>query len=84
MRTFSALPILFLLVGCDSSDQRDMESCRSEALRISSLRDAPYADQIDDYEKSCMTAKGYHFSAVPYDCSRDDPYGNAACYARWN
>jgi hypothetical protein len=60
-----------------------MAHCRGEALRLYSDADRSDADGLDGYQKSCMTAKGYRFSAMPYNCGHGDPYGDAACYVRW-
>jgi len=82
MRAVAALPIFLVLAACDSANENDMAHCRVEAQRSFSDGDRSNADGLEDYEKSCMTAKGYRFSALPYDCGHDDPYGDAACYVR--
>ena len=78
MRAVAALPIFLILAACDSADESDMAHCRAEAQH--SLSDG--GDGLELYEKSCMSAKGYRFSALPYACGHDDPYGDAACYVR--
>jgi hypothetical protein len=82
MRAVAALPIFLLLAACDSANEQDMANCHVEALRSFSDADGGDADGLDNYEKSCMTAKGYRFSALPYDCGHSDPYRDAACYIR--
>ena len=76
MRAVAALPIFLALAACDSANENDMAHCRAEAQRLIS------DDDLDAQVKSCMAAKGYRFSALPYACGHDDPYGDAACYVR--
>jgi hypothetical protein len=77
MRAVAALPIFLVLAACNSADENDMAHCRAEAQR--SISDD---GDLEAQEKSCMAAKGYRFSALPYACGHDDPYGDAACYVR--
>jgi hypothetical protein len=80
MRTVSALPICLVLAACDSSNDRDMAECHQEALRAAPGEYA--SERRDEYQKSCMAVKGYHFSALPFRCGHGDPYQDAECYMR--
>jgi hypothetical protein len=55
-----------------------MQACRQDAAREVSAE----GGKSDEFAKACMVAKGYRFSAVPFDCGQGDQYENAACYTR--
>lgn len=84
MKAISVVPILLLLSGCGPSkeSEADLDVCRKEAARAFPESDAANADSRSDFQKSCMTAKGYRFSAIAYSCGRGDLYADAGCYVR--
>jgi hypothetical protein len=75
---------LFVLVlpvaACTPAGEQEMVACHSEAQRMYPQDTGPYSTQLDSYEKACMAAKGYRFSAARANCGRGDLYEDAACY----
>jgi hypothetical protein len=72
-----ALPV----ASCSPSGEQDMVACHSEAVRMYPQNSGTL---LDSYEKACMAARGYRFSATRADCGRGDLYENAACYRAEN
>jgi hypothetical protein len=79
MKAALALPLLLALAGC-GPDERDITACRQDASHALSAK--ADAMDVDEYLKSCMVDRGYHFTAVMSGCSRGRAYQNAACYVR--
>ncbi|HEY1942087.1 MAG TPA: hypothetical protein VGH40_08200 [Roseiarcus sp.] len=80
MKAIAVAPLLLFLSACGPSKEgtADLAGCREAALR-----DFPGdSDAISEAQKSCMAAKGYHFSSIAYSCGRGDLYSDAACYVR--
>jgi hypothetical protein len=75
-----ALPV----AACSASGEQDMVACHSQALRMYPHNSGPYSTRLDSYEKACMAARGYRFSAASADCGRGDLYEDAACYRAEN
>jgi hypothetical protein len=84
MRRVWLFVVMLPVAACSPAGQQDMVACHSEALRMYPHDSGPYSTQLDSYEKSCMAAKGYRFSAARSDCGRGDLYENAACYRAEN
>jgi hypothetical protein len=75
-------PVALLLTACSPAGDQDMQACHQEAQRAFPSESGPHSSKLDEFEKACMVAKGYRFSAVPYDCGQGDQYENASCYVR--
>ena len=76
------LAFALLLTGCGQAEERDMQTCLSEAQRMQKAGSLPDANALDDYVKACMEAKGYRLNAVQSGCGRGDPFRDSSCYAR--
>jgi hypothetical protein len=74
--------VALLLTACNRAGDRDMQACHQEAQQAFPSESGPHSSKLDQFEKACMNAKGYNFSAVPYDCGQGDQYENAHCYSR--
>jgi hypothetical protein len=75
------LAFLFVLSACESPGEKDMASCHAEALRANSRSQT--GSELDEYQKSCMGAKGFRFSSIMPGCARGgDLYESPACYVR--
>jgi hypothetical protein len=82
MKAICAMPLCLILLACVESNKQDMATCRVDALRSAPDDVRSFSDGLDERLKSCMTGKGYHFSAVSSMCRSGDLYQDAGCYIR--
>jgi hypothetical protein len=75
------LALILPVAACSPSSEQDMIACHSQAIQTYPQASGPFSPLLDSYEKACMAARGFRFSAARADCGRGDLYENAACYS---